>query len=120
MAQGLPTPAFLASATLGTIPIIGASTHTEQHRPGGGVTLPSNRAPTFSSSFSSSMVCLFATSSWTVWPQFFTTDSMTCRHHGEEGGRATGQGRHHPWTGRLPRRSQAPQGTQPKTPHGSL
>lgn len=32
---------------------------------------------TLSSSFSSSIVCLLATSSWTVWPQFFTTDSKT-------------------------------------------
>lgn len=34
---------------------------------------------TLSISFSSSIVCLLATSSWTVWPQFLTTDSMTCR-----------------------------------------
>lgn len=32
---------------------------------------------TLSKSFSSSIVCLLATSSWTVWPQFFTTDSRT-------------------------------------------
>lgn len=34
---------------------------------------------TLSKSFSSSIVCLLATSSWTVWPQFFTTDSRTWR-----------------------------------------
>lgn len=34
-------------------------------------------------SFSSSMVCLLATSSWTVWPQFLTTDSMTCKGKGQ-------------------------------------
>lgn len=33
---------------------------------------------TLSSSLSSSMVCLLATSSCTVCPQFFTTDSITC------------------------------------------
>lgn len=37
---------------------------------------------TLSISFSSSMVCLLATSSWTVWPQFLTTDSMTCKGQG--------------------------------------
>lgn len=38
---------------------------------------------TLSISFSSSIVCLLATSSWTVWPQFLTTDSMTCEGKGQ-------------------------------------
>lgn len=38
---------------------------------------PIQRKTTLSKSFSSSIVCLLATSSWTVWPQFFTTDSST-------------------------------------------
>lgn len=36
---------------------------------------------TLNRSLSSSMVCLLATSSWTVWPQFFTTDSRTWFKH---------------------------------------
>lgn len=89
--------AFPSSAQPGTAPARGASKHP-QGRPWGSripsldLTAP-HEAPTFSSSFSSSMVCLLATSSWTVCPQFFTTDSMTCRPQGREGsGCRSGQG----------------------------
>lgn len=80
------------------VPAAGAHRDPGERRAGGRAAAPPGRpdlpppaaaapssAPTFSSSFSSSMVCLLATSSCTVWPQFFTTDSMTCGCRGRGG-----------------------------------